>query len=156
MKNRCTAIFIITSIFILSFKDSICILHTILHYIPNNPWHQHLDIHTHHHIDIHTHHHIDPLQIHLHLQHIHSHQHEHAHVHDILDHIQTEDEKSNKQSSSTTIKLDIKIIYFFLKNKSSFDVNRMYSVPITYNSFYHFSIPCFNPTSLFQPPRLTV
>jgi hypothetical protein len=146
VKNKCTALFIITSIFMLSLKDSISCIHTLLHYIPNNPWHQHLNIHSHHHIG--------PLKIHIYLQHVHTH--EHSHVHDILDHILTNDDKTGEDSHPTEIKLDIKTCYFFQKHICSLIENSTHTIRISHQSTYLFLIRNAILPSPFQPPRLSV
>lgn len=147
MHKRLTAILIITSIFILALKDSASFIHTILHYIPNNPWHQHAPV---------THHHkINPLEIHKYLQQKHSHTHEHSehtHTHDVMDHIHADDTEPN--SSLPQINTDLKVD-LFIQSDSDFLIPEItYSSFVKQYSLYNFPLITYSPFPPLRPPQL--
>lgn len=103
-KQVSAAFLIIVSIFVLALKDSASLIHTVLHYIPNNSWHQHGELSDHKH-------HINPLEIHKYLQNKHTHGHSHAH--DVMDHIHHDAHEDKTDSPSEEIKHTIKIDCYF-------------------------------------------
>ncbi len=144
MNKQLTVCLIIASIFILALKDSASVIHTLLHYIPNNPWHQHT---TSTHI-----HNVNAMEIHKHLQHKHSHEHAHVHTHDIMDHLHAA-ENGSHDSSLPHITYSIKIDLFIQSYPDlSIQKNKRY-VSVKHHSFYSVTqITHFIP-SLFQPPK---
>ncbi|WP_018342892.1 hypothetical protein [Cytophaga aurantiaca] len=129
-KQLSTAFLIIFSILVLALKDSASFVHAILHYIPNNPWHQHDEISKHHHLRI------NPLEIHKYFQNKHSHQHnEHTHAHDVMDHIHHDEHQSNSSSPSEKINLELKVDYYF-QSLANFHLSQS----IALSKLNHFSI----------------
>jgi len=149
MNKQLTANLIITSIFILAMKDSASFVHTMLHYIPNNPWHQHAPL-------AHKHR-INPLEIHKYLQQKNSHAHEHTahthtHAHDVMDHIHADD-SGHQTSKSESINLSIKID-LFIQSYANFTVARKHILILfKHNSLYSFSRITHSPFPPFQPPQ---
>ena len=96
MKNYAAIATIICSILILTMKDSMGFIHSLLHVIPNS-YHHHSIAEQHTHT-------IDPLQIHKYLQHKHAHVHEeetgHIHTHDVMDHIHSKTSPDPKEKES--------------------------------------------------------
>ena len=126
----------------LSIKDSASFIHTLLHYMPNNPWHHHT-IHQHR---------INPMEIHKHLQHSHEHSHEHTHAHDLEDHLGTGDD-SQQKSSLPPIKLDLKID-LFIQADPDFTIQQcIKSIRTRFYSFYLFTSITHFPFPPFQPPQ---
>lgn len=144
-KERSVAFLIILSILMLSLKDSATLIHTILHYLPNNPWHQHEDIHTHHHIN--------PLEIHKYLAHKH---HAHNHAHDLMDHIHPHETKKAHSSPSEKLPPPIKIDYYY-QSIVPFHVQQYSSFhPSIHFSLYLASTLNRGTSPLYQPPQIQV
>jgi len=147
MNKQLTAFLIITSIFILAMKDSASFIHTILHYIPNNPWHQHTPV-------VHRHK-INPLEIHKYLQQKNSHTHEHiahTHAHDVMDHIHADD-SAHQASKSESINLSLKIDLFIQSYTNFTGPRKHISILFKHNSLYSFSRITHSPFPPFQPPQ---
>ena len=107
IRHRAFSFLLIFSICMLALKDTASCIHTLLHYLPDNPWHRH-EIHR-----VHTHP-LDPLKIHMHLQHTHTHDtHAHVHTHNVLDHIQPEHTSNAAADTAEEIKTNVRIDFYF-------------------------------------------
>lgn len=146
MSKQLTASIIIASIFILALKDSASFVHTLLHYIPNNPWHQHAPI-----VRSHK---INPMEIHKYLQQKHAHAdgHTHAHAHNVMDHIHT-DEGATHTDAAQHINLSLKID-MFVQSYPDFSIQKKPKlILLQHNSFYSFSRITHTHSPSFQPPQ---
>ncbi len=126
----------------LAVKDAASFIHTLLHYIPDNPWHHHA-----------THQHrINPMEIHKHLQHNHDHTYKHTHTHDLQDHIDGNDD-AQQRSSLPPIKLNLKID-LFTQADPDFAIHQCIKPSRTrFYSFYLFTSITHSPFPPFQPPQ---
>lgn len=147
-KQLSTAFLIIFSIVVLALKDSASLIHTILHAIPNNPWHQHNEIRSHKHS-------INPLEIHKYLQHKHAHeQGEHTHAHDVMDHIHHDEHQNKTSSPSEKVNLTIKIDYYF-QSLTNFQLQEYPNVAtINHFSIYLLFIHNKSVQPPYQPPQV--
>ena len=131
----------------LAMKDSASFVHTLLHCIPNNPWHQHAPV-SHKHT-------INPLEIHTYLQqkHVHTHEHTaHNHTHDVMDHIHADD-TTEESSSLPQIKTDL-TIDLFVQSYTDFSIQQN-NTPflIKHFPFYFFARITHSLFPPFQPPQ---
>lgn len=152
MSKQLTASIIIASIFILAMKDSASFVHTLLHYIPNNPWHQHAPV-------VHRHK-INPMEIHKYLQqkhahtheHGHTHEHEHTHAHNVMDHIHANEGDSNDaaQQINQSLKIDL-----YVQAYPDFLIQGNKKTPVLkHTTLYSFSRITHSPCPPFQPPQV--
>lgn len=148
MSKQSQALLILVSILILAMKDSVSLVHTILHCIPDNPWHHHEEIRAHEHA-------IPTFDIHKYLQHKHSHTHHaYTHTHDIMDHIHADENGSESPSQPEKASLTLKLDYYF-QSLSGFHFIH-HSTPATINHF-SFYLGCIRNgyTSLScKPPQV--
>lgn len=137
---------IIVSIFVLALKDSFSLIHTVLHYIPNNPWHHHEEISEHKHG-------LNPLEIHKYLEHKHAYN-SSAYAHNVMDHMQYNVTESSNQPPAETVKLSIKIDCYY-QSLSVFNIYQ-YAANTNVNHFsiYVVSIRNRSVHPLCQPPQV--
>ncbi len=142
IKKTTVAFLIIASIFVLALKNSASCIHAILHYIPNNPLHQHAEQHKDH---------INPLGIHKYLEHKRSHNHTHAH--DVMDHVHPNEPSQENESPSEEVANTIKFDCYFQTVCNLYTQQRIFNNQLNHFSNYQFCIATMRSYPPFQPPQ---